>query len=103
MVKSTYIEYRWVKLMKTLKKILLGIGISVLSLVIIAGIGFAIIKVPTLTIDFSQQSELTGRASGFLYGIAEDDVPTAESVDILYTPAVREHSCSWYALICTFD
>ncbi len=67
--------------MKTLKKILLGIGISVLSLVIIAGIGFAIIKVPTLTIDFSQQSELTGRASGFLYGIAEDDVPTAEIVE----------------------
>ena len=67
--------------MKTLKKILLGIGISVFSLVIIAGIGFAIIKVPTLTIDFSQQSELTGRASGFLYGIAEDDVPTAEIVE----------------------
>ena len=67
--------------MKTLKKILLGIGISVLSLVIIAGIGFAVIKVPTLTIDFSQQSELTGRASGFLYGIAEDDVPTAEIVE----------------------
>ncbi|MBR5544171.1 MAG: carbohydrate-binding protein [Clostridia bacterium] len=67
--------------MKTLKKILLGIGISVLSLVIVAGIAFAIIKVPTLTIDFSQQSELTGRASGFLYGIAEDDVPTAEIVE----------------------
>ena len=67
--------------MKTLKKILLGIGISVLSLVIIAGIAFAVIKVPTLTIDFSQQSELTGRASGFLYGIAEDDVPTAEIVE----------------------
>lgn len=64
--------------MKTLKKILLGIGISALSLVIIAGIAFMIIKVPTLTIDFSQQSELTGRASGFLYGIAENDVPTAE-------------------------
>lgn len=64
--------------MKTLKKVLLGIGISVLSLVIIAGIAFMIIKVPTLTIDFSQQSELTGRASGFLYGLAEDDVPTSE-------------------------
>ena len=67
--------------MKTLKKILLGVGITVLSLIIIAGIAFAIIKVPTLTIDFSQQSELTGRASGFLYGIAEDDVPTAEIVE----------------------
>lgn len=67
--------------MKTLKKILLGIGISVLSLVIVAGIAFAIIRVPTLTIDFSQQSELTGRASGFLYGIAEEDVPTAEIVE----------------------
>ena len=67
--------------MKTLKKVLLGIGISVLSLVIIAGIAFMIIKVPTLTIDFSLQSELTGRASGFLYGIAEDDVPTSEIVE----------------------
>ncbi len=67
--------------MKTLKKVLMGIGISVLSLVIITGIAFMIIKVPTLTIDFSQQSELTGRASGFLYGIAEDDVPTTEIVE----------------------
>ena len=67
--------------MKKFKKILLGIGISVLSLVIIVGFAFMIIKVPTLTIDFSQQSELTGRASGFLYGIAEDDVPTAEIVE----------------------
>ncbi len=64
--------------MKKIKKVLLGIGISVLSLVIIAGIAFAVIKVPTLTIDFSQQSDLTGRAAGFLYGLAEDDVPTAE-------------------------
>lgn len=37
-----------------------------------------VIKVPTLTIDFSQQSDLTGRAAGFLYGMAEDDVPTSE-------------------------
>ncbi len=67
--------------MKTLKKILLGIGIFVLSIVIITGVAFAIIKVPTLTIDFSQQSKLTGRASGFLYGIAEDDIPTAEIIE----------------------
>lgn len=64
--------------MKKFKKVLLGIGFSVLSLAIIAGIAFMIIKIPTLTIDFSQQSELTGRAAGFLYGMAEDDVPTAE-------------------------
>ncbi len=64
--------------MKKIKKVLLGIGISVLSLVLIAGIAFMIIKVPTLTVDFSQQSDLTGRAAGFLYGMAEDDVPTAE-------------------------
>lgn len=67
--------------MKILKKVLLGIGISVLSLAIIAGIAFAVIKVPTLTVDFSQQSDLTGRAAGFLYGLAEDDVPTAEIVE----------------------
>ncbi len=65
-------------IMKTLKKVLLGIGISVLTLAIIIGIAFAVIKVPTLTVDFSQQSDLTGRAAGFLYGLAEDDVPTAE-------------------------
>ena len=64
--------------MKKFKKVLLGIGISVLSLAIIAGIAFMIIKIPTLTIDFSQQSDLTGRAAGFLYGLAEDDVPTSE-------------------------
>lgn len=64
--------------MKVLKKVLLGLGISVLTLAIIAGIAFAVIKVPTLTVDFSQQSDLTGRAAGFLYGLAEDDVPTAE-------------------------
>ncbi len=67
--------------MKKHTKILLGIGIFILSLVIIALIAFANLKVPTLTIDFSQQSELTGRASGFLYGIAEDDVPTAEIIE----------------------
>lgn len=67
--------------MKTLKKILLGIGISLLSLTVIMGIAFAIIKVPTITVDFSQQSELTGRASGFLYGIAEDDIPSAEIIE----------------------
>ena len=67
--------------MKKIKKVLLGIGISVLSLAIIAGVAFAVIKVPTLTVDFSQQSDLTGRAAGFLYGLAEDDVPTAEIVE----------------------
>ena len=67
--------------MKKFKKILLGIGISILSMIIVAGIAFMIIKVPTLTIDFSKQSDLTGRASGFLYGIAEDDVPTAEIIE----------------------
>lgn len=75
-----YFKYHMygVYFMKILKKVLLGIGISVLSLAIIAGIAFMVIKVPTLTIDFSQQSDLTGRAAGFLYGMAEDDVPTAE-------------------------
>lgn len=40
---------------------------------------------PTVTFDFSSQSALTGRASGFLYGFAEDDIPTmeiAESIGI---------------------
>lgn len=64
--------------MKTGKKILLGILGTLLSLVIILGVAFMVIKVPTLTIDFSKQSELTGRASGFLYGLAENEVPTSE-------------------------
>ncbi len=69
--------------MKTLKKTLFGIGIAAVSLIIIAGIAFMIIKVPTLTIDFSQQSELTGRAAGFLYGLAEDNIPTEEIAESL--------------------
>lgn len=64
--------------MKTAKKILLGVLGTLLSIVIILGVAFMVIKVPTLTIDFSNQSELTGRASGFLYGIAENEVPTSE-------------------------
>ncbi len=64
--------------MKKGKKILLGILSTLLSLVIILGVAFMVIKVPTLTIDFSKQSELTGRASGFLYGLAENEVPTSE-------------------------
>lgn len=64
--------------MKKGKKILLGILGTLLSIVTILGVAFMIIKVPTLTIDFSKQSELTGRASGFLYGLAENEVPTSE-------------------------
>ena len=64
--------------MKTAKKILLGFLGTLLSIVIILGVAFMVIKVPTLTIDFSKQSELTGRASGFLYGLAENEVPTSE-------------------------
>ncbi len=64
--------------MKKYKKVLLGLGITVLSIVIVLGFAFMVIKVPTLTVDFSVQSDLTGRASGFLYGLAEDDIPTAE-------------------------
>lgn len=64
--------------MKKFKKIITGILIALVVIAIIAGVGFAFLKIPTLTIDFSKQSELTGRASGFLYGLAEDDIPTAE-------------------------
>lgn len=64
--------------MKALKKILLGLTVAVLSVVLVLGIAFAVLKVPTLTVDFSAQSNLTGRASGFLYGLAESDIPTAE-------------------------
>lgn len=64
--------------MKKFKKIITGIIITLVVIAIITGVGFAFLKIPTLTIDFSKQSELTGRASGFLYGLAEDDIPTTE-------------------------
>ncbi len=64
--------------MKAYKKVLLGIFISLLCLLITAGAVLLYLMIPTVTVDFSQQSELTGRASGFLYGFAEEDIPTAE-------------------------
>ncbi len=64
--------------MKTWKKAVLGIFISLFCLVLIAGGTVLYLLIPTVTVDFSSQSELTGRASGFLYGFAEEDIPSAE-------------------------
>ena len=66
-------------------KILLGIICVLLCVVIAAGIAVLCIATPKVTIDFSLQSDLTGRASGFLYGFAEEDIPSkeiAESIGI---------------------
>ncbi|MCH5191901.1 MAG: carbohydrate-binding protein [Oscillospiraceae bacterium] len=66
-------------------KILLGIICVLLCLIIAAGVAVLSIATPKVTIDFSLQSDMTGRASGFLYGFAEEDIPTreiAESIGI---------------------
>ena len=63
---------------KTLKKVLVVILSLLLCLVLMAGGVLLYLMIPTVTLDFSSQSELTGRASGFLYGFAEDDIPTSE-------------------------
>ncbi len=64
--------------MKTVKKILLSLIIIVAALALVAGGTLLYLTVPAVTFDFSDKSALTGRASGFLYGLAEDDIPTAE-------------------------
>ena len=66
-------------------KILLGVICVILCLCVAAGIAFLKIATPTVTVDFSSQSDMTGRASGFLYGLAEEDIPSkeiAESIGI---------------------
>ena len=70
---------------KTVKKAIIIILSVFLCLVLTAGGALLYLMIPTVTVDFSAQSELTGRASGFLYGFAEDDIPTreiAESIGI---------------------
>ena len=70
---------------KTVKKAIIIILSVLLCLVLTAGGVLLYLMIPTVTVDFSAQSELTGRASGFLYGFAEDDIPTreiAESIGI---------------------
>ena len=70
---------------KTVKKAIIIILSVLLCLVLTAGGALLYLMIPTVTVDFSAQSELTGRASGFLYGFAEDDIPSkeiAESIGI---------------------
>ncbi len=70
---------------KTLKKVIIIIFSVLLCLVLMLGGAVLYLMIPTVTVDFSSQGELTGRASGFLYGFAEDDIPTreiAESIGI---------------------
>ncbi len=70
---------------KTLKKAIITILSVLICLVLAAGGVLLYLMIPTVTVDFSSQSELTGRASGFLYGFSEDDIPTreiAESIGI---------------------
>ena len=70
---------------KTIKKAVIIIFALLLSVVLIAGGALLYLMIPTVTVDYSAQSELTGRASGFLYGFAEDNIPSreiAESIGI---------------------
>lgn len=64
--------------MKKVKKIITGFIIVIFVLLLIAAGVLLKLIVPTVTIDFSSQSELTGRASGFLYGFAQEDIPSRE-------------------------
>lgn len=71
--------------MKKDKKILLGAVIALAVILSVAAIAALKIIEPVVTFDFASQSELTGRASGFLYGFAEDDIPCegiAESIAV---------------------
>lgn len=67
--------------MKKARKIIIIILSSVLAVALVsAGAVLAFFKFykPAVIIDFSKQSELTGRAGGYLYGLAENDIPTKE-------------------------
>ncbi|MCD7722897.1 MAG: hypothetical protein LUH82_02940 [Clostridiales bacterium] len=70
---------------KVLKKILAGVLIIVLALALAAG-GFFLLYKPTVTFDASALTgSVTSGASGYLYGVAEDGVPSynmVESLDI---------------------
>lgn len=74
--------------MKKGKKAAIGIVSSVAAVTLAGFIGGSIFVKqykPSVTIDFSKQSEITGCASGFLYGFAEADIPSrriAESIGI---------------------
>lgn len=71
--------------MKKGTKICLGILIPLVTVILALGITAVNITVPAVTFDFLSQSEFTGRASGFLYGFAEEDIPSreiAESIGI---------------------
>ena len=71
--------------MKKVKKIIVTV-LAVLTVIAVSGVSAVLyLMTPSVTVDFSSQTELTGRASGFLYGFAEDDIPTmeiAESIGI---------------------
>ncbi len=63
---------------KIFKKAVIIIMSVLMCFVIAAGVALLYLMTPTVTVDFSQQFGLSGRASGFLYGFAEDDIPTME-------------------------
>ncbi len=72
-----------------IKKIVCGLLIAVVGIALIAGVTVGCLYAfnrPTLTVDASQKTgEVTNGASGFLYGLAEPDIPTeeiAESIGI---------------------
>ncbi|MCM1113930.1 MAG: hypothetical protein NC397_00380 [Clostridium sp.] len=72
-----------------MKKVIKGLLITVLCLVVVIGIAagaFVLFYTPSLTADMSDRTgAVTNGASGYLYGIAEEGVPSknmTESVDI---------------------
>ena len=72
--------------MKNFLKVLLSLFLILVTLAVICVASFFIFYTPTLTADMSSKTgEVTNGASGYLYGIAEEGVPSknmTESIDI---------------------
>ena len=67
--------------MKTFKKIIIVIAVIILAVAVAVG-GFFLSYKPTLVFDAKNyDGTVTGGASGYLYGIAEEGVPTLEMVE----------------------
>lgn len=64
--------------MKKSTKIIIGVLIPVFIITAALAVYIPVLLTPLVKIDFSAQSELTGKAAGFLYGFAEPDIPSAE-------------------------
>ncbi len=71
--------------MRNIKKrigILVGVLLAVLLICSVSAVCIYHFNRPTVTVDFSQKTgEVTNGAAGFLYGLAEPDIPSTEITD----------------------